>query len=98
MNIYERTDYELNITDPTTCRLEMRKLLSSIEALEHRINVRDLIVEALYKNEGKRPQELIEELHTILEDTERALQELEEIRENLSLLGEELSEMRTVIL
>lgn len=98
MKIYEKTDYTLNIQDTTGIRMEMKKLLSSIGELESRINVRDIVVEALYKNEGKRPEELIEELHTILSDTEEALRELYEVKETLSILGEELLDSRTVIL
>ena len=98
MKSYECTDFDLNISDPSIIRMKMRNLLSSIEDLECRINVRDLVVEALYKNEGKRPQELIEELHTILIDTTRALEELEEVQDTLSILGEELLSLRTVML
>ncbi len=98
MKIYESTDYDLNIHDASTIRREMRNLLSSIEALEGRINVRDLVVETLYQNDGKRPQELIEELHTILDDATEALRQLQEVKETLSLLGEELLEYRTVLL
>lgn len=96
MNIYEKVDYESNIHDPAILRSEMKQLLSSIEELEERINLRDLIVEALYKNEDKPPEQLIEELHTILEDTERALCELADVKETLSILGEELLEYRQV--
>ena len=98
MKIYEKTDYTLSIHDTEGIRDRMKLLLSSIEELECRINVRDIVVEALYKNEGKRPEELIEELHTILDDTEAALCELGEIKETLSLLGEELIDSRSVIL
>ena len=98
MKIYEKTDYTLNIHDTEGIRDRMKMLLSDIEELECRINVRDIVVEALYKNEGKRPEELIEELHTILDDTETALSELREVKETLSLLGEELLDSRMVIL
>ena len=98
MKSYEKTDYSLSIHDTTAIRTEMKKLLSSIEHLEQRINVRDIVVEALYKNEGRRPEEMIEEIHTILNDTEEALRELYEVKESLSILGEELLDSRTVIL
>ena len=98
MKIYEKLDYTLNIQNPETVRTEMKKLLSEISQLEARINVRDLVVEALYKNEEKRPEELIEELHTLLDDTERALHELKQLKDTLSILGEELLEYRTVVL
>ena len=98
MKIYEKLDYTLNIQNPATVRTEMKKLLSEISQLEARINVRDLVVEALYKNEEKRPEELIEELHTLLDDTERALHELKQLKDTLSILGEELLEYRTVVL
>ena len=98
MKSYEKTDYSLSIHDTTAIRTEMKKLLSSIEQLEQRINVRDIVVEALYKNEGRRPEEMIEEIHTILNDTEEALRELYEVKESLSILGEELLDSRTVIL
>ena len=98
MKIYEKLDYTLNIQNPATVRTEMKKLLAEISQLEARINVRDLVVEALYKNEEKRPEELIEELHTLLDDTERALYELKQLKDTLSILGEELLEYRTVVL
>ena len=98
MKIYEKLDYTLNIQNPATVRTEMKKLLAEISQLEARINVRDLVVEALYKNEEKRPEELIEELHTLLDDTERALHELKQLKDTLSILGEELLEYRTVAL
>ena len=98
MKIYEKLDYTLNIQNPATVRTEMKKLLSEISQLEARINVRDLVVEALYKNEEKRPEDLIEELHTLLDDTERALHELKQLKDTLSILGEELLEYRTVVL
>ena len=98
MKIYEKLDYTLNIQNPKAVRTEMKKLLSEISQLEARINVRDLVVEALYKNEEKRPEELIEELHTLLDDTERALHELKQLKDTLSILGEELLEYRTVVL
>lgn len=98
MKIYEKLDYTLNIQNPATVRTEMKRLLSEISQLEARINVRDLVVEALYKNEEKRPEELIEELHTLLDDTERALHELKQLKDTLSILGEELLEYRTVVL
>ena len=98
MKIYEKLDYTLNIQNPATVRTEMKKLLSEISQLEARINVRDLVVEALYKSEEKRPEELIEELHTLLDDTERALHELKQLKDTLSILGEELLEYRTVVL
>ena len=56
MKIYECTDYDLNFHDASLIRMQMKNLLSSISELEERINVRDLVVETLYKNEGKRPQ------------------------------------------
>ena len=98
MRIYENADYDVNLADASIIRQEIRKVLSAIEELEGRINVRDLVVETLYKNEGKRPEEVIGELHTILDDTEDALSQLEELRETLSVLGEELLECRTVML
>ena len=98
MEIYEKTDYTLSIRDTAGIRTEMKKLLSSIGELEGRINVRDIVVEALYKNEGKHPRELIEELHTILSDTEEALRELYEVKQTLSILGEELLDSQAVIL
>ena len=98
MKIYECTDYDLNFHDASLIRVQMKNLLSSIADLEGRINVRDLVVGTLYKNEGKRPQEVIEELHTILDDATEALRELEKVRESLSILGEELLECRAVML
>ena len=53
---------------------------------------------AIGKGREVEPEELIEELHTILDDTETALSELREVKETLSLLGEELLDSRMVIL
>ncbi len=83
---------------PNEIRSDMKEIISHLEVIQEKLNIRDLVVEALYKNEEMRPAELIEELHILLEDADGALVEMENLKATLSMLGEELLDTRAVVL
>ena len=76
----------------------MKNIIDQLEEMEQKLNLRDLIVEALYKNEMKKPSQMIEDLHILLDDAERAHGEIDRLREALAMLGEELADARAVSL
>ena len=99
MRTYENANLDLRTyRSPCEIRHDMKNIIDQLEEMEEKLNLRDLIVEALYKNEMKKPSQLIEDLHILLDDAERAHSEIDRLREALAMLGEELLDARAVCL
>lgn len=97
MRTYESANVNLRTyRSPSEIRHDMKNIIDQLEEMEEKLNLRDLIVEALYKNEKQRPNQLIEDLHILLDDAERAHGEIDKLREALAMLGEELSDAKAV--
>ena len=97
MRTYE--DANLNLRtyrSPAEIRHDMKNIIDQLEQMEKKLDLRDLVVEAIYKNETKKPNRLFEELHILLDDAERAHGEIDRLRETLAMLGEELADARAV--
>ena len=97
MRNYE--DANLNLRtyrSPSEIRCDMNNIIDQLEEMEKKLDLRDLVVEAIYKTETRKPNQLIEDLHILLDDAERAHGEIESLREALSILGEELRDARAV--
>jgi hypothetical protein len=97
MRTYENAYLDLRTyRSPSEIRHDMKNIVDQLEEMEKKLDLRDLIVEAIYKNESQKPNQIIEELHILLDDAERAHGEIDRLREALSILGEELADARAV--
>lgn len=97
MRTYENANMNLRTyRSPSEIRHDMKNIIDQLEEMEKKLDLRDLIVEALYKSEQEKPNRLIEDLHILLDDAERAYGEIDRLREALAMLGEELVDARAV--
>ena len=97
MRTYENANVTLRTyRSSSEIRHDMKNIIDQLEEMEKKLDLRDLVVEALYKSEAQKPNQLIEDLYILLDDAERAHGEIDRLREALAMLGEELADARAV--
>jgi len=95
--MYIRRGPEANVPpglyrSPREIRADMERISSEIEKTSEAVNVRSLLLEILADNRKREPERLIPELYRAIEEADAALASLKELKEELTLLNNELSE------
>ena len=79
---------------PQEIRSDIRDISSKIRESSEMLNIRSLLTELLMSERSDSPERLIPELEGTIEEASLALARMRELSEELSLLEEELSEVR----
>ena len=82
---------------PGEIRQDIRQLRSAINEINSRLNIRELLLEIITDEEKISPENVVQTLEAMLYEAEEALSKLKELRGELSLLEEELYEVRCEI-
>lgn len=76
---------------------DIKEIKRKISETEERLNIRSLIMDIIAGDRTGRPEPLIRELESAIADAGEALQYMKELDEELSLLREELMDVRCVL-
>ena len=82
---------------PEEIRLDICEAKRAIEKINLGLNIRSLMMEMLSADENLAPEAAIPALENIISEAEEALFELSRLHEDLSLLEEELYEVKCEI-
>ena len=82
---------------PDEIRNDIERVKYEIENINCGINIRELMLEMLSNEENLSPDNIISELESLVSAAEEALAELSNLNEELSLLEEELYEVKCEI-
>ena len=82
---------------PDEIRLDIEEARYEIERINSGINIRELILEMLSDDEKFSPASIVSELENLLSAAEEALAELSNLNEELTMLEEELYEVKCEI-
>jgi predicted nuclease with TOPRIM domain len=79
---------------PDDVRRDIAEVRRSIDRINSRLNIRGLLLEFIADDKDISPKEVVSTLETLLSEAENALLKLKELRVELSLLEEELYEIK----
>ena len=82
---------------PDEIRRDIKGVRGAINEMNSRLNIRELLFEIITDEETIPPEEVVQTLESLLAEAEDALSKLRELRAELSLLEEELYEVRCEI-
>jgi len=83
--------------EPDEIRSDIVRVKDAIREINSRLNVREIMFEMINKEEKLSPEEIVNLLEDMLSEAESALARLSELRDELSLLEEELYEVKCEI-
>ena len=91
---YENGEVTRLYRAPSEIRQDMDMINSEIKRASSMFNIRNMLIELLLRSEGEDEEKTVDELERLVEEARDALAELEELKNSLSCLCEELEETR----
>ena len=82
---------------PAEIKRDIKDIRRRIEETGDMINVRSLLIDLLVGDAGNEPEKLIPELYDAIAEANDALSRLRELKDELSLLEEELGEVKCIL-
>ena len=82
---------------PAEIKRDIQDIRRRIEETSDMINVRSLLIDLLVGERGDEPEKLIPELYEAIAEASGALSRLSDLKEELSLLEEELGEVKCML-
>ena len=100
--MYKRADVENGIPariyrNPKEIKRDISDISFRIKEINSMLNIRDMLLDILIKDEENTPEKLVVELEEALSFAKVAMDELTELEEELSELEEELSEVKWLL-
>lgn len=83
--------------EPAEIRRDIARITQMIDETSAMLNIRALLIDILSHDRADKPESLIPDLELAIEDAKEALSRMNSLKEELSLLEEELEEVKWIL-